>query len=295
MNDAMRLDAFCDALWLEEGLAQNTLNSYRRDLSKVAAWLQRRNLDLLKAGHGDLLEFLAEHAPRMRATSMSRLLSSLRRFYQYAVRQGTLVSDPSLQIERPKLPRGLPKSISEAEVEALLAAPPTDTALGMRDRALLETLYASGLRVSELVNLKLNEVSLDAGVVRIMGKGAKERLVPLGENALDSVQLYLREARALLLQGQQSSALFITARGGPMTRQMFWYLIKRYAARAGIAKTLSPHSLRHAFATHLLNHGADLRVVQMLLGHADISTTQIYTHVARERLKHLHATHHPRG
>lgn len=295
VSGAPQLDAFCDALWLEEGLAQNTLSSYRRDLSKVDAWLGRRQLNLGSAAHSDLLDFLAEHAPRMRATSMSRLLSSLRRYYQYAVRQGGLATDPSLQIERPKLPRGLPKSLSEAEVEALLAAPPAETALGLRDRAMLEILYASGLRVSELVNLKLSEVSLDMGVVRVMGKGGKERLVPLGESALDSVQTYLAQARPQLLHGQQSAALFITARGGAMTRQMFWYLIKRYALRAGVNKALSPHSVRHAFATHLLNHGADLRVVQMLLGHADISTTQIYTHVARERLKQLHARHHPRG
>lgn len=238
VSGAPQLDAFCDALWLEEGLAQNTLSSYRRDLSKVDAWLGRRQLNLGSAAHSDLLDFLAEHAPRMRATSMSRLLSSLRRYYQYAVRQGGLATDPSLQIERPKLPRGLPKSLSEAEVEALLAAPPAETALGLRDRAMLEILYASGLRVSELVNLKLSEVSLDMGVVRVMGKGGKERLVPLGESALDSVQTYLAQARPQLLHGQQSAALFITARGGAMTRQMFWYLIKRYALRAGVNKEI---------------------------------------------------------
>ena len=294
-NDAALLDEFCDALWLEEGLSKNTLVSYRRDLSKVAAWLTRRELSLFTATHADLLVFLAQHAPRMKATSTSRLLSSLRRFYQYAVRQGTIQADPSLQIERPKLPRGLPKSMTEAEVEALLDAPEGNTALGLRDRAMLETLYASGLRVSELVNLKLAEVSLDMGVVRVMGKGSKERLVPLGEEALDGLTHYLTEARAVLLKGKQADALFVTARAAAMTRQMFWYLIKRYALRAGIQKPLSPHTLRHAFATHLLNHGADLRVVQMLLGHADISTTQIYTHVARERLKQLHGKHHPRG
>ena len=294
-SEAALLDEFCDALWLEEGLSKNTLVSYRRDLVKVAAWLTRRELSLFTATHADLLVFLAQHAPRMKATSTSRLLSSLRRFYQYAVRQGTIQADPSLQIERPKLPRGLPKSMTEAEVEALLNAPEGNTALGLRDRAMLETLYASGLRVSELVNLKLAEVSLDMGVVRVMGKGSKERLVPLGEEALDGLTHYLTEARAVLLKGKQADALFVTARAAAMTRQMFWYLIKRYALRAGIQKPLSPHTLRHAFATHLLNHGADLRVVQMLLGHADISTTQIYTHVARERLKQLHGKHHPRG
>ena len=294
-SDAALLDEFCDALWLEEGLSKNTLVSYRRDLVKVAVWLAHRELSLFTATHADLLAFLAQHAPRMKATSTSRLLSSLRRFYQYAVRQGTIQADPSLKIERPKLPRGLPKSLTEAEVEALLGAPDANTSLGLRDRAMLEMLYASGLRVSELVNSKLNAVSLDMGVVRVMGKGSKERLVPLGEEALDSLKRYLSTARAALLKGKQTDALFVTARGAAMTRQMFWHLIKRYALRAGVQKALSPHTLRHAFATHLLNHGADLRVVQMLLGHADISTTQIYTHVARERLKQLHEKHHPRG
>lgn len=289
------LDEFCDALWLEEGLSKNTLVSYRRDLMKVAAWLASRQRSLYTATHADLLAFLAQHARLLKATSTSRLLSSLRRFYQYALRQGKLQADPSLLIERPKLPRSLPKSLTEAEVESLLAAPEIGGALGLRDRAMLETLYASGLRVSELVNLTLGEVSMDMGVVRVMGKGSKERLVPLGEEALDYLKRYLAEARAVLLDGKQTGALFVTGRGAAMTRQMFWHLIKRYAVRAGIRKPLSPHTLRHAFATHLLNHGADLRVVQMLLGHTDISTTQIYTHVARERLKQLHAKHHPRG
>jgi len=290
-----QLDAFCDALWLEEGLSKNTLASYRRDLLKVAVWLAQRQRDLLRATHADLLEFLAQHAAQLKASSTSRLLSSLRRFYQYALRQGLLQADPSLLIARPKLPRRLPKSLTEADVEALLQAPDEQTALGLRDRAMLETLYATGLRVSELVNLKLAELSLDMGVVRVMGKGSKERLVPLGELALDSIQRYLNTARAALLDARQSDALFVTGRGGAMTRQMFWYLIKRYAVLGGVHKALSPHTLRHAFATHLLNHGADLRVVQMLLGHADISTTQIYTHIARERLQQLHAQHHPRG
>lgn len=290
-----QLDAFCDALWLEEGLSKNTLASYRRDLLKVSRWLAQRQGDLLHATHADLLDFLAQHAAQLKASSTGRLLSSLRRFYQYALRQGMIQADPSLLIARPKMPLRLPKSLTEADVEALLQAPDVQTALGMRDRAMLETLYATGLRVSELVNLKLAELSLDMGVLRVMGKGSKERLVPLGELALDSVQAYLGAARAALLNGRQSDALFVTGRGGAMTRQMFWYLIKRYAVLGGVRKPLSPHTLRHAFATHLLNHGADLRVVQMLLGHADISTTQIYTHIARERLQQLHAKHHPRG
>jgi integrase/recombinase XerD len=296
-SDAARalLDEFCDALWLEEGLARNTLASYRRDLAKLAAWFERHDASLLTATHADLLAFLAASAPQMKATSTGRLLSSARRFYQYLLRQGKIAADPTLKVERPKLPRALPKSLSEAEVEALIQAPDTATALGLRDRAMLETLYATGLRVSELVNLKLAEVSLDQGVVRAMGKGSKERLVPLGEEALHWLRRYLDHGRGAILDRRQSDALFVTQRGAAMTRQMFWSLVKRYAARAAIRKPLSPHTLRHAFATHLLNHGADLRVVQMLLGHADISTTQIYTHVARERMKQLHAKHHPRG
>ncbi len=294
-DSAALLDTFCDALWLEEGLSKNTLTSYRRDLHKVSLWLAQRQRNLLSATHIDLLEFIAQQTAQLQASSTSRLLSSLRRFYQYALRQGLLQADPSLLIERPKLPRRLPHSLTEAEVEALLLAPDINKVLGARDRAMLETLYATGLRVSELVHLKLSEVSLDMGVLRVMGKGSKERLVPLGEQAMDSLQSYLNTARAALLAQRQSDALFVTARGAAMTRQMFWYLIKRYAIAGGVRKHLSPHTLRHAFATHLLNHGADLRVVQMLLGHADISTTQIYTHIAHERLQQLHAKHHPRG
>ena len=289
------LDVFCDALWLEEGLSKNTLVSYRCDLQKVSAWLLLRQRTLLSATHADLLDFLAQQVSHLQASSTSRLLSSVRRFYQYALRQGILQADPSLLIARPKLPRRLPKSLTEAEVEALLRAPDERTALGLRDQAMLETLYATGVRVSELVHAKLAELSLDMGVLRIMGKGAKERLAPLGEPALDCLQHYLSTARPDLLGARQSDALFVTGRGGAMTRQMFWYLIKRYAVLGGVRKALSPHTLRHAFATHLLNHGADLRVVQMLLGHVDISTTQIYTHIARERLQKLHAQHHPRG
>lgn len=289
------LDAFCDALWLEEGLARNTLASYRRDLAKLAAWLEARGVGLAQARRADLLAFLADQAPRLKATSTGRLLSSARRFYRQLLREGRIAADPTTEVERPRLPKNLPKNLSEAEVEALLAAPDTNTPLGLRDRAMLETLYATGLRVSELTGLMLSQVNLDAGVLRVMGKGSKERLVPLGEVAVEWLGRYLDQARPVLLAGRISDALFVTTRGGAMTRQRFWDLIKRYARRAAIARPLSPHTLRHAFATHLLNHGADLRVVQMLLGHASLSTTQIYTHVARERLKALHARHHPRG
>jgi integrase/recombinase XerD len=291
------LDEFSDTLWLEDGLARNTLESYRRDLSQFAAWLRRtRNAGLLEAVHADLLGYLAHRfQAKVRASSTARLLSSLKRFYQFALRQGKLDTDPTLNIDSPKLPRHLPKGLTEQDVERLLAVPRLETPLGLRDRAMLEVLYASGLRVSELVTLKVAQLSQDMGVVRILGKGAKERLVPVGEVALDWVQRYTVEARPPLLDGRQSDALFVTSRGQPMTRQAFWHLIKRHAAQAGIHGAISPHTLRHAFATHLLNHGADLRVVQLLLGHADISTTQIYTHVARERLKQLHAKHHPRG
>ena len=232
---------------------------------------------------------------KVKASTTSRELSSFKRFYRYLLRQGKIQADPSLNIDTPKLPRNLPKTLTEAEVEALLNAPDVAQPLGLRDRAMLEVLYASGLRVSELVGLSIAQVSLSMGVVRVMGKGSKERLAPLGEESLEWISRYTREARPILLNGKTSDALFITARGTSMTRQAFWHLIKRHAQQAGIDKPLSPHTLRHAFATHLLNHGADLRVVQLLLGHADISTTQIYTHVARERLKQLHAKHHPRG
>ena len=285
------LDAFSDALWLEDGLSRNTLDSYRRDLTQLAAFLAPRTLEA--ATEADLFAFLA--ARRSKSTSAARMLSSLRRFYGYCLREKRVEADPTLRIERPKRPPRFPKSLSEADVEALLAAPDVQAPLGLRDRAMLEVLYASGLRVSELVGLKLFEAKLDAGVVRIMGKGAKERLVPLGEEAVDWVGRYLAQARGTLLARAQSDLLFVTRRGGGMTRHAFWHLIKRYGAIAIPGKALSPHVLRHAFATHLVNHGADLRVVQMLLGHADISTTQIYTHVARERLKQLHAKHHPRG
>jgi len=298
MNNAELLDEFSDTLWLEDGLSRNTLESYRRDINKLAAWLEQdRKIDLLQCTHADIQGFLAHLVveQKAKATSTSRAISSLKRLYQYQLRQGKISIDPTLQIATPKLPRSLPNSLTEQDVEVLLNAPDVDTPLGMRDRTMLEVLYASGLRVSELVGLSSAQVSLDMGVVRVMGKGSKERLVPLGEEALDWLRRYLADARPALLGGKLSNTMFVTQRGAGMTRQMFWYLIKRHAKYGGLDKPLSPHTLRHAFATHLLNHGADLRVVQMLLGHADISTTQIYTHVARERLKQLHATHHPRG
>lgn len=298
MNNVDLLDEFFDNLWLEDGLARNTLNSYRYDLQRFADWLVRqKSLNLLEVTVADIQSFLAylfiqQHA---KASSTSRTISSLKRFYRYQLRQNKLSVDPTVQISTPKLPRSLPKTLTEQDVELLLAAPEIEAPLGLRDRTMLEILYASGLRVTELVELKVAQLSLDMGVVRVMGKGSKERLVPLGEEALVWLRRYLSESRSLLLNQKASPALFVTQRGSNMTRQMFWYLIKKYALQAGIVKPLSPHTLRHAFATHLLNHGADLRVVQLLLGHTDISTTQIYTHVARERLKALHATHHPRG
>ena len=295
--DDTLLDEFCDALWLEDGLARNTLESYRRDLRQFSQWLEKHEVrGVIAARKADVLAYLAARmAAGLKARSSARLLSSLKRFYRHALQRGKLAADPTLTIDAPSLPRGLPKTLSEADVEALLAAPETDTPLGLRDRAMLETLYASGLRVSELVGLSVAQVSLDAGVVRVMGKGAKERLVPLGEEALVWISRFIDDGRPRILAGRTGESLFVTARGEAMTRQAFWYLVKRYARVAGVSKAISPHVLRHAFATHLLNHGADLRVVQMLLGHSDISTTQIYTHVARERLKQLHARHHPRG
>jgi len=296
-KNAALIDEFCDALWLEDGLARNTLDAYRRDLSQFATWLEAEHgKKLLQGNVADIQAYLGHQFRRKtRASSAARLLSSLKRFFRYCLRQGKVKSDPTLRIDAPKLPRGLPRSLTEDDVESLLEAPRVEQALGLRDRAMLETLYASGLRVSELVSLKLSQVSQDMGVVRVMGKGSKERLVPLGEESLAWIRRYLKEARMALLRGRASDDLFVTARGAAMTRQMFWHLLRRYALQAGLKKPISPHTLRHAFATHLLNHGADLRVVQLLLGHSDISTTQIYTHVARERLKQLHAKHHPRG
>lgn len=286
---------FIDMLWLEHGLSRNTLSAYRSDLIGLCRWLADRgdasDRALLQVRQADLQSYLATRNSR----SAARLLSTLRRFYRYLLREALIDTDPSARIAAPKLGRPLPNTLTETEVDALLDSPDTDTSLGLRDRAMLETLYATGLRVSELVTLKLGQLNLSQGLLRITGKGNKERLVPLGEEALAWLQRYQDNARFELLQHHHSQALFVTRRGGAMTRHAFWHLIKRYAALSGIHKNLSPHVVRHAFATHLLNHGADLRVLQMLLGHSDLSTTQIYTHVARARLKELHARHHPRG
>ena len=289
------IDAFCDQVWLQDGLAASSLSSYRRDLQAWAAWLGTRGL--LEADRGDVEGWLADQfRAKAKATSVSRRLSALRRFYRLQLERAVVREDPTARVRSPKQPRRLPKLLSEAQVEALLAAPATETTLGLRDRAMLETLYATGLRVSELVGLRLPQVSVDTGVVRVVGKGRKERLVPLGDEAVEWLQRYSKEARPTLAGDAKNECVFLTNRHTPLTRQAFWALIKRYAIKSGIAPAaLSPHVLRHAFATHLLNHGADLRVVQLLLGHADITTTTIYTHVARERLKQLHAQHHPRG
>jgi len=290
------LDDFIDRIWLEEGLARNTLDSYRQDLEQFSTWVQKvSEKSLLQVEQADIQQYLAFRFPTSKPRSISRLIASLRRLYRFALRENKISVDPTLQIESPKLPRSLPKSLSENDVVALLNAPDLNDPIGLRDRAMLEILYASGLRVSELVGLKVTEVSLTEGVVRVTGKGSKTRLVPMGEVAVDWISRYLNEGRPQILEKRLSDSMFVTQRGSAMTRQAFWYLIKRYALLAGINKHMSPHVLRHAFATHLLNHGADLRVVQMLLGHSDISTTQIYTHVARERLKQLHSVHHPRG
>ncbi len=292
------IDQFADSLWLSDGLARNTIESYGRDIAQLADWLRREDAGALLTVEAQHLQAFIGHridvqhaSPR----STARLTSAMKRFFQYLVREKLIVADPSVHLESPKLTRSLPVSLSEADVEALLDAPDENTALGLRDRAMLETLYANGLRVTELVTLKVAQVSLDMGVVRVMGKGSKERLVPLGEAASDVIQRYLNSARMKILGRKKSDDIFVTQRGRAMTRQMFWHMIKRYAIKAGVNKPISPHTLRHAFATHLINHGADLRVVQLLLGHADITTTQIYTHVARERLKQIHAQHHPRG
>jgi integrase/recombinase XerD len=290
------IDEFCDTLWLEDGLAKNTLDAYRRDMTLFAHWLQAEHgKSLYEAQANDLNAYFAARHSTTKATSANRRLAVLKRFYQLALRQHRISADPCLKMQSAKQAPRIPKSLSEAQVEALLAAPDVNTPLGLRDRTMLELMYASGLRVSELVLLKTIELGMNEGVLRITGKGGKTRLVPFGEEARAWIEKYLGQARSAILNGQADDALFVTARGGGMTRQMFWTLIKKHAHKADINAPLSPHTLRHAFATHLLNHGADLRVVQLLLGHADISTTQIYTHVARERLKKLHAQHHPRG
>ncbi|PLZ03484.1 site-specific tyrosine recombinase XerD [Burkholderia sp. WAC0059] len=289
------IDTFCDAMWLEYGLSRNTLDAYRRDLSIFAQWLGLERGRMLDGARED--DLVAYSAVRRddKPTSTNRRLSVFRRYYGWAVRERRAQADPTVRIRSAKQPLRFPSTLTEAQVEALLGAPDVDTPLGLRDRTMLELMYASGLRVTELVTLKTVEVGLNEGVVRVLGKGAKERLIPFGEEAHGWIERYLRDARPALLGARTADALFVTARAEGMTRQQFWHIIKRRAATAGVHAPLSPHTLRHAFATHLLNHGADLRVVQLLLGHSDISTTQIYTHVARERLKQLHATHHPRG
>ncbi len=290
------IDRFLDQIWAERGLSRATLGSYGADLRGLATWLHSRERQLEQADQADLLAYLGQRlGAGGKPRSAARLVSTLRQFYGWLARAHPGLADPAADLSPPKLPRALPKALSEAEVEALLRAPDLDTALGLRDKAMLELLYASGLRVSELVDLPAASLSLAQGVVRIFGKGRKERLVPLGDEAQHWIEQYLATSRPELLGGRQSAALFVTRRGGAMTRQAFWALIKRYAIGAGVRSTLSPHSLRHSFATHLLNHGADLRVVQLLLGHSDLSTTQIYTLVAREGLKRLHQQHHPRG
>jgi integrase/recombinase XerD len=291
------IDRFIDALWIEDGLSANTLAAYRRDLTLYAQWLSQAHegSSLNDTREPDLLEYgVARHAGS-KATSANRRLTVFKRYFRWAIREHLLSVDPTLRLLSARQSVRVPKTLTESQVEALLAAPDVQTPLGLRDRAMLELMYASGLRVSELVGLKTVHVSLADGALRATGKGSKERLVPFGEEAHSWLRRYLAEARSEILAGQASDALFVTARGGPMTRQMFWKLIKQHALRGGVAVPLSPHTLRHAFATHLLNHGADLRAVQLLLGHADISTTTIYTHVARERLRALHAAHHPRG
>jgi integrase/recombinase XerD len=298
LSNPLLIDAFCDALWLEHGLAKNSLDAYRRDLRAFAGWLESKRperADLHAVQPPDIAAYFAERHEDTKPSSANRRLSVLKRFYQMALRERRIDADPCLKMASAKQPLRFVHTLTEAQVDALLEAPDVSTPLGLRERTMLELMYASGLRVSELVALRLVELSLNDGVLRITGKGSKTRLVPFGEQARHWLERYMKEARGIILDGKIDDALFVTARGGAMTRQMFWVVIKKHAARAGITAPLSPHTLRHAFATHLLNHGADLRVVQLLLGHSDISTTQIYTHVARERLKHLHAQHHPRG
>jgi len=295
-RDDRLIEQFLDAAWAEKGLAANTLESYRYDLQGLAAALGEHGRALDTAGREDLLRFLAVQVTSGRSPrSLSRYLSGFRQFYRWLLREGRIAQDPSALIESPKLGRGLPKALSEAQVEALLDAPDTATPVGLRDRTMLELMYATGLRVSELVTLELVHVNLNQGVVRVTGKGGKERLVPLGEESLDWLQRWMRSGRPELLRGGECGEVFVTARRKGMTRQAFWHAIRRHALAAGIDRAVSPHMLRHSFATHLLNHGADLRVVQLLLGHSDLSTTQIYTHIAREGLKQVHSKHHPRG
>ncbi|MEZ5718061.1 MAG: site-specific tyrosine recombinase XerD [Burkholderiaceae bacterium] len=289
------IEHFVDALWLEEGLSRNTLDAYRRDLTVFGAWMGSHGKDVLQADEADLNAYFAHRHSQTRATTANRRLTVFKRFFRWALRERQIGVDPTVRMQAARQPLRVPKTLTQAQVEALLDAPDLDTALGLRDRAMLELMYASGLRVSELVTLKTWNVGMNEGVLRVLGKGGKERLVPFGQVAQQWLESYLRDARAPILGGQQTDDLFVTARGSGMTRVMFWMIVKKYALVADITTPLSPHTLRHAFATHLLNHGADLRVVQLLLGHADISTTTIYTHVARERLRQIHAQHHPRG
>jgi integrase/recombinase XerD len=298
-HDLSEIDTFADALWLEEGLSKNTLAAYRRDLTLYATWLASRSCRLQQTTENDLQAYFADRHATTKATTANRRLTVFKRYFRWALREGLLQVDPTLKLQSAKQALRVPKTLTEAQVEALLAAPDTAQALGVRDRTMLELMYASGLRVSELVTLKTFNVSLNDNVLRVMGKGSKERLVPFGQIASEWLRQYLGGARAELLAGKQTDDLFITVRGATagtaMSRVMFWMVVKKHAGAAGITVPLSPHTLRHAFATHLLNHGADLRAVQLLLGHADISTTTIYTHIARERLAVLHAQHHPRG
>ena len=295
-DDLASIEGFLDHAWMEQGLSENSLAAYRSDLRSFAGWLANYPESLLHACRERILAYLTFRAKEgCKLRSAARLLSTLRQFYRFQVREGHISADPTARIASPRLGRSLPHGLTETEVDNLLAAPDTNTMLGLRDKAMLEVLYACGLRVSELVRLRLDQFNARIGCLRIVGKGDKERLVPLGEPALDWVGVFLREVRPAVLNGRTCDDLFVTRRGAAMTRQAFWYAIKRYAIRADIRKPLSPHTLRHAFATHLIDHGADLRAVQLLLGHSDLSTTQIYTHVARQRLKKLHAEHHPRG
>jgi len=296
MQKDLVIERFLDNLWAERGLSKNSLESYRHDLTHLRDQLSSRGKTLELATREDLLAVLATEVQQGKSPrSVSRYLSAYRQFYRWLVREGTIKSDPVALIESPRTGRGLPKALTEEQVEALLAAPDTGTALGSRDKAMLELMYATGLRVSELVSLELSNLNLNQGIIRVIGKGQKERLIPIGDEAHDSLKTYLANARPELLKGTQTDCVFVTTRKAGMTRQAFWYMLKRYAVVCEISQKLSPHMLRHSFATHLLNHGADLRVVQLLLGHSDLSTTQIYTHIAREGLKRMHETHHPRG
>ncbi len=295
-QDREQIENFADHLWMQDGLSQNTLASYQRDLKLFAIWLKTRNNSLTDLDSADIQDYLAlRYKKKYSQRSTARLLSSLRRFYSYAIEAQLIAHDPTAKIDSPKLGSPLPKTLSETQVEDLLAQPDLDTDIGIRDRAMIEFMYASGLRVSELINIEFSQISLVQGVVRVIGKGNKERLIPFGEQALYAVERYIKTSRNHYLAGKSSDVLFLSRRGQKMTRQTFWYRIKFYAQQANIKVNLSPHTLRHAFATHLLTHGADLRSLQLLLGHSDLSTTQIYTHIAKERLQQLHATHHPRG